>query len=183
MTVAMMIVTALGLCMDTFAVALASGMHAGEHKIRLAFTTALWFAVWQIAMPCIGWLAGRQIEQYIGAYDGFIAFALLAFVGAKMIYEGIRGEDEIQCVDVHRHSRIALLGFATSIDALAVGISCAFLHINAPVFFAIVGITTFSVAYIGVITGNAIGKFFRNKAHVIGGITLMGIGIKILVEH
>jgi putative Mn2+ efflux pump MntP len=135
-------------------------------------------------MPLIGWFLGKQFAQYITSFDHWIAFALLAFVGGKMLVEGIKNEpEEGGCDDKLDLKELFILAIATSIDALAVGISFAFLQVQILPSIILIGITTYILSFVGVVVGNRFGFKFQNKAEIAGGIVLMLIGVNILFEH
>jgi putative Mn2+ efflux pump MntP len=136
-------------------------------------------------MPLIGWFLGMQFEKYIAAFDHWVAFALLVFVGGKMIVEAVKAEStETDCSNDHLdYKELFILAIATSIDALAVGISFAFLEARILTSVLIIGLTTFGLSYLGVALGNRFGSRFKGKAELAGGIILILIGIKILLEH
>jgi len=176
-------VIALGLAMDAFAVSITSGLTIKNLKIKYAFRIALFFGLFQAFMPLIGWLAGLSLKDFISGFDHWIAFWLLCFIGCKMIYESIKiesSEREINPLNVYV---LLVLSVATSIDALAVGISFAFLMISIVTPIIVIGIVTFLLSFIGVFIGNRVGHFFEGKIESIGGLILIGIGIKILIEH
>lgn len=176
-------VIALGLAMDAFAVSITSGLTIKNLKIKYAFRIALFFGLFQAFMPLIGWLAGLSLKDFISGFDHWIAFGLLCFIGCRMIYESIKiesSEREINQLNVYF---LLVLSVATSIDALAVGISFAFLMISIVTPIIVIGIVTFLLSFIGVFIGNRVGHFFEGKFEIIGGLILIGIGIKILIEH
>lgn len=176
---------AVGLSMDAFAVALCKGLNMHKLNYRHAAIIALFFGGFQALMPMIGWVLGSQFDQYISSFDHWIAFILLAFVGGKMLIEGIKNneEDDCSCDDRLEFKELLILAVATSIDALAVGISFAFLEVHILPASLLIGITTFSFSFAGVIIGNRFGNKFENKAEIVGGIVLILIGLKILLEH
>jgi putative Mn2+ efflux pump MntP len=133
-------------------------------------------------MPIIGWLAGLSLRDYISAIDHWIAFGLLSFIGCKMIYESITVQSSKKEINPLNVYVLLVLSVATSIDALAVGVSFAFLKVSIVTPVIIIGTVTFLLSYLGVYIGDRIGHFFENKIEIAGGILLIGIGIKILVE-
>ena len=178
----------VGLAMDAFAVAICKGLSMKKVKTKNAIIVGLFFGGFQAFMPFLGWLLGSQFEQYIVSVDHWIAFGLLGIIGGKMLYEAIKGEDECD----HDHSikeeildikELFILAIATSIDALAVGITFAFLKYPVGLSVTIIGITTFVISVAGVYIGNFFGEKFKKKAEIAGGIILVGIGVKILLEH
>ena len=177
------IVIAFGLAMDAFAVSITSGITIRQLKINNALKIALFFGSFQAIMPIIGWLAGLSLRNFISEIDHWIAFGLLIFIGCKMIYESITiqsSEKEINPLNVYV---LLVLSIATSIDALAVGLSFAILKISIMTPVVIIGSITFALSFLGVFVGDRIGHFFENKIEIAGGLLLIGIGIKILVEH
>lgn len=179
-----LLMIAVGLSMDAFAVALCKGLAMKRVSWRQVALIALFFGGFQALMPLLGWLLGQQWEQYIVAYDHWIAFALLGFIGGKMIWEALQGGDESDPAgDVLRIRELFLLAVATSIDALAVGITFAFLRVNILSSVLLIGATTFVISAAGVIAGKQFGPFLKKKAEIGGGIVLVLIGVKILLEH
>lgn len=177
-----MFLLAIAVSMDAFAAAICKGLKAGKIVWRDVILIALFFGVFQGAMPVIGWFLGSQFEHYITAYDHWIAFFLLVFIGGKMIQEALKNEacPPYICSSV---KEIALLAFATSIDALAVGVTFAL--VQTPIAPAALTFTlvTGTLSAIGVIVGVKFGEHFKKPAELIGGALLILIGIKILVEH
>lgn len=173
---------AFSLAIDAFAVSIANGITITHQRSRSALTMALSFGAFQMFMPAIGWLAGLGLKEFIMGVDHWIAFALLAFIGSKMIYDSTKSE-----VDKKENrlgiSAVLTLSVATSIDALAVGLSFAFLQTYIATPIIIIGIITFILSLIGFFFGNTAGNLMGNKIKVIGGLILIGIGIKILIEH
>lgn len=176
-------IIALGLAMDAFAVSVTSGFTIKILKIRYAFRIALFFGAFQAFMPMIGWLAGNSLKDMITTYDHWIAFGLLAFIGGRMMYESFRPEGEERPCDPMTVYRLLLLSIATSIDALAIGLTLSFLSVEIITPSLIIGIVTFVLSFFGVFLGNRFGHFFESKIEMIGGIILILIGIKILIEH
>jgi putative Mn2+ efflux pump MntP len=176
-------VIALGLAMDAFAVSITSGITLKDLRIRNAATIALFFGSFQAFMPLIGWLAGLSARAFITGVDHWIAFGLLSLIGCKMIYESTKlGPDENK-LDPLNILVLLFLAIATSIDALAVGLSLSFLKIAIFTPALIIGAITFLLSFFGVFLGNISGHFFENKIEIIGGLILIGIGIKIVIEH
>jgi len=173
---------AVGLSMDAFAVALCKGLNMKKMNYKSGFIISLFFGGFQAFMPFLGWLLGIQFEQYIKEIDHWIAFALLAFIGGKMILETAKEEEEeIEAgLDV---KELVVLSLATSIDALAVGITFAFLNVNIVPSVLLIGVITFVLSFVGVTVGNHFGMKLKKKAELAGGIILIMIGLKILLEH
>jgi len=183
MDIISIVLIAFGLAMDAFAVSITSGITIRQLKINNALKIALFFGSFQAIMPIIGWLAGLSLRNFISEIDHWIAFGLLSFIGCKMIYESITiqsSEKEINPLNVYV---LLVLSIATSIDALAVGLSFAILKISIMTPVVIIGTITFALSFLGVFIGDRIGHFFENKIEIAGGLLLIGIGIKILVEH
>lgn len=169
--------------MDALAVSITSGLTIKDLKISNAATIALFFGGFQTFMPLIGWLAGLSAREFITGVDHWIAFGLLSLIGCKMIFESTRigrSEKELDPLNIYV---LLILAIATSIDALAVGLSLSFLKMAILTPAIIIGIITFSLSFIGVFVGNISGHFFENKIEIIGGLILIGIGLKIVVEH
>ncbi|MBC2890122.1 manganese efflux pump MntP [Gordonibacter massiliensis (ex Traore et al. 2017)] len=177
---------AVGLSMDAFAVSVCKGLCMKHLDVRQALVIALFFGGFQALMPLVGWALGTQFEQYITPVDHWIAFVLLAFIGGKMLWDAFRGgEEELSCpadgkLDLRE---LVMLSVATSIDALAVGITFAFLRVDIVSSVALIGATTFVLALAGVAVGHRFGARYEKPATIVGGIVLVLIGTKILLEH
>lgn len=171
---------ATGLSMDAFSVSVTNGLGMKKFDIKKAFIISFFYGFFQFIMPVIGFYAAGIFKGYIEAVDHWVAFILLLLIGIKMITESFEEKEESSDLSI---KVLFLQAIATSIDALAVGIS--FVALNFPVFKAsfIIGITTFILSFIGVLTGKKAGNIFKGKAEILGGVILIGIGIKILVEH
>ena len=172
----------IGLSMDAFAVAICRGLKMTKINYRQMAVIALFFGGFQALMPFIGWLLGSQFERYIVKFDHWIAFVLLAFIGGKMIFEAF-GKDDDDCDEELNIKELFVLAVATSIDALAVGITFAFLQVQIGFAVSIIGITTFLLSSVGVAVGHHFGARYKQKAELAGGIILILIGLKILLEH
>lgn len=177
-----MVLIALGLAMDAFAVSISSGLTIRDCGVRHATLIASFFGGFQALMPVVGWLAGLTLRSYIMAWDHWLAFSLLAFIGGKMIYESTVMEEEDRCTTLSFHLLLGL-SVATSIDALAVGVTFAFLDVLILTPVLIIGAVTFALSYVGVLVGKRLGHFFERRIEVVGGLVLIGIGLKILIEH
>ncbi|MBP3349146.1 MAG: manganese efflux pump [Bacteroidaceae bacterium] len=182
MTLFSLIVLAIGLCMDSFAVSLTSGTLMRPFTMRRACKFALIMALFQGLMPVVGWLLGVGFREYIEAYDHWIALALLLYLGGRMIYEALQ-QEECQCFDPCCTRTAMTMGLATSIDAMAVGISLSFLHVDIVQSAIVIGITTFIFSMAGLLIGKKIGCYLKKGAEIIGGIILILIGVKICIEH
>jgi len=173
---------AVGLAMDAFSVSITRGMIL-KCNLKYALTIAIFFGAFQALMPVAGWLAGEQLAALVEVWAPWIAFILLALVGGKMIYEGLREEDEDEDVcRVFSIRDILILSIATSIDAFAVGVTFAFLNTPILLPILIIGLVTFLLSFIGVYIGKKAGHLFGSKIEVLGGLILIAIGIKILLE-
>lgn len=175
----------VGLSMDAFAVAVCKGLNMRKVNKVHCVVIALFFGGFQALMPLIGWVLGKQFEQYIIAVDHWIAFVLLAIIGGKMIKEALEDEEEEANKSDSRLDikELFVLAVATSIDALAVGITFAFLQVKILPAITIIGCTTFVLSAMGVFIGNIFGSKYKSKAELAGGVILVLIGLKILLEH
>ena len=174
---------ALGLSMDAVAVAVSLGLTIKSLKIHNGFIIGIFFGVFQAIMPVVGWAAGRELKEFIMGVDHWIAFGLLTIIGMKMIYEALRAkemEDEVKTLGMHL---LFMLSIATSIDALAIGVSFGMLNISIITPVLIIGGVTFILSFLAVGFGKHFGRFFRRRVEIFGGIILIGIGVKILLEH
>lgn len=173
----------VGLSMDAFAVALCKGLNMKKINYWHTAIIALFFGGFQALMPLIGWFLGKQFEAYIVSVDHWIAFGLLLYIGGKMISEANKDEEE-ECVsDKLDLKELTIMAIATSIDALAVGITFAFFSVSIYSSITIIGVTTFCLSIVGVMIGNRFGMKFKSKAEIAGGVILILIGLKILLEH
>lgn len=177
----------VGLSMDAFAVSVCKGLGMRKLNKKQALIIGLYFGGFQALMPFVGWLLGSQFQKYITSIDHWIAFILLGFIGGKMMIEAIREWNEEEVVDVMDapidHKNMLVLAVATSIDALAVGITFAFLGTPIVEAITIIGITTMVISIAGVVVGNFFGSRYKSKAEFIGGLILVLLGLKILLEH
>lgn len=174
---------AVGLSMDAFAVSVCKGLAMQKCPLKKAMVCGVWFGGFQALMPTIGYLLGSRFESYITAIDHWIAFILLGFIGVSMIAEACSKKEEE--VDASLGVKtMFLMAVATSIDALAVGITLAFLpDTNVPVAVIFIGITTFVISTAGAKIGNIFGERYKSKAEIAGGVILILLGLKILLEH
>ncbi|MFC1502172.1 manganese efflux pump MntP family protein [bacterium] len=177
------VVIAIGLAMDAFAVSVASGFAIRELRIRHALRIAVFFGVFQAVMPIIGWLAGLSLRDWIIHVDHWIAFGLLGFIGIKMIVESSRLDPTRKKTDPLKLIVLLILAVATSIDALVVGLTFAILQVSIFIPILVIGLITFCLSFTGVYIGDHFGHFFERKIEIAGGVILIGIGIKILIEH
>ncbi len=174
-------IIAVGLSMDAFAVSICKGLSMPKMKWKNAIIAGLYFGGFQAIMPLIGYLLGVGFENKIKAVDHWIAFVLLAFIGANMIKES-RGETE-ELNDSFDVKTMLLLAIATSIDALAVGVSFAFLSVSIIPAILFIGLCTFTFSFFGIKIGNVFGSKYKAKAEFLGGVILILMGLKILIEH
>lgn len=174
---------ALALAMDAFAVSMASGLAARQFHLRHALTMGLWFGGFQALMPLLGWAGGVRLVRLIGGLDHWIAFVLLALVGGKMILEAFELEEVEERPAIPGARMMLVLAIATSIDALAVGLSFAVVQLAILVPIIVIGAVTFVTSAAGVWIGCRGMRFFEKKIEIIGGLILIGIGVKILVSH
>ena len=178
-----LLLLAVGLSMDAFAVSICKGLAMGKIDWKKAGVVGLWFGGFQALMPLIGYFIGAQFAESIQAYDHWIAFALLALIGGNMVREAL-GPKEAEAADSALSFKSMLpLAVATSIDALAVGVTFAFLKVKILPAVSFIGVTTFVLSAVGVRVGAAFGARFRNKAELAGGVILILMGVKILLEH
>lgn len=183
MSLLVQIITALGLSMDAFAVAITSGILIKNLRVIDALKIGLFFGLFQAIMPLLGWLVGIKFSDYIIHIDHWIAFFILSIIGLKMIHESRKDEKNEKTYNPLNNKILLILAIATSIDALAVGVGFSFLQIPILSPVLIIGIITFILSTVGVIIGNKSGVFFKNKAEFLGGIILIIIGFNILFEH
>lgn len=178
-----LLLIAIGLSMDAFAVAVCKGLSVGKTKVRHYIITGLWFGGFQALMPFLGYLLGTTFEKYIVAFDHWIAFILLSVIGINMIKEGF-SKEENETDASFSFKNMLLLAIATSIDALAVGVTFALLP-DVNIFHAIslIGMTTFILSAIGIKIGSVFGMKYKSAAEITGGIILILMGTKILLEH
>jgi manganese efflux pump family protein len=174
---------AIGLAMDAFSVAVATGLVLGSASPRQTFRLSFHFGLFQFLMPIIGWFLGSTVAVYISAYDHWLAFVLLGYVGGKMIWESIFGDGGGLRGDPTKWPTLIVLAVATSIDALAVGLSLALL--NVPVFYpaTVIGIVAAALTFVGLRVGKRAGRLLGIWMERLGGLVLIGIGAKIILEH
>jgi manganese efflux pump family protein len=175
---------AIALAMDAFAVSITSGVTIKKMHLHHALRIAGLFGLFQAIMPVAGWSVGRIAADFVQNFDHWIAFALLLFVGIKMIYEAaIFDKDNDRRSDPLNLYILLTLAFATSIDAAAVGITMSFLNVAIIQPALIIGVITFCISFAGIYIGNKFGDLFGKKIEIIGGLVLIGIGVKIVIEH
>ncbi len=174
-------IIAVGLSMDAFAVAICKGLSLQQMSYKKAVITGCFFGGFQAVMPLIGYMLGTQFQDRIVSIDHWIAFALLSLIGINMIQEAKSNDERVDASFSFKN--MTILSFATSIDALAVGVSFAFLQINIIPAIFIIGVTTFLFSFFGVKIGNLFGSKYKSKAELAGGLILIVMAVKILVEH
>ena len=173
---------AVGLSMDAFAVSVCKGLAMPKCTFKKAAIVGLWFGGFQALMPAIGYILGAQFQEAIASIDHWIAFVLLALIGGNMIHEALDNDEEEADASLDVKTMF-LLAVATSIDALAIGITFASLKVNIIPAVCFIGIVTFIISFAGVKIGNVFGARYKNKAEIVGGIILILLGLKILLEH
>ena len=186
MSVVELFILAVGLSMDAFAVAICKGLCMRKVTIKKAGIVGLYFGLFQAGMPMIGYILGSQFSDKISSIDHWIAFILLSLIGISMIKESLEKEEKSECKTEEEElsfKNMSILAVATSIDALAVGVTFAFLKVNIIPEVSFIGITTLVLSMIGVKIGNIFGVKYKSKAELVGGIILILMGIKILLEH
>ena len=177
------ILIAVSLAMDAFAVSICKGLSMKKMDWKKAIIIALYFGIFQGGMPLIGYLLGVGFEESIKFIDHWIAFGLLAFIGGNMIKEALSKNEDDEVDDKVDFKTMIVLAIATSIDALAVGVTFAFLNVNIVLAVSLIAAITFVISCIGVKLGNVFGDKYEKKAELAGGIVLILIGLKILLEH
>jgi len=176
--------TAIALAMDSFSVSVCGGslLSADCPRRRVAGHTGLVMGGFQAAMPLAGWLGAGLLSQRLAAFDHWIAFGLLAFIGGRMVYEALHPNCD-PSINLGRWSTLAVLGVATSIDALAVGVTYAFVGYAILLPVAVIGLVAFGFSYLGVLLGARVGSLLRDRAPLLGGVLLIALGTRILVQH
>jgi putative Mn2+ efflux pump MntP len=177
------ILIALGLSMDAFAVSVTLGLSVKKIRMKEVVIPGIYFGLFQAFMPFLGYFTGRLFADKIQSVDHWIAFVLLALIGGKIIWESLSKEEKKTTAHQFTFVKMLLLAIATSIDALAVGVTFAFFEINIYIAIIIIGLTTFCISIGGVMIGNFFGAKYQSKAEFIGGAVLVLLGVKILVEH
>ena len=180
MTMIEIFLVGVGLAMDAFAVSICKGLLIKKITLKDSVVIALWFGLFQGVMPLVGYLFGRIFEEVVNSIDHWIAFILLVFIGINMIRESFNKSDNLNKMDF---KTMFLLAVATSVDALAVGVTFAFFDVNIVFSSLMIALITFILSIIGVIIGNRFGDKFQSKAELFGGIILICLGFKILLEH
>ena len=182
MTIIELLLIAVALAMDAFAISICAGLTLQPVNAKNAAIVGLYFGGFQAGMPLIGYLAGTQFADKITAFDHWVAFAVLAIIGGKMVLDS-RGQADESGIKSPNVKTMLPLAIATSIDALAVGVSFAFMQVSIAPAVSAIGVVTFSLSVVGVLVGKIAGLKFKSRAELVGGIILVAMGIKILVEH
>jgi putative Mn2+ efflux pump MntP len=178
-----LLLVAVGLAMDVFAVSLGVGTTGLAASVRPVFRLSFHFGLFQALMTLLGWLAGSAVEPLIVGVDHWVAFGLLAFVGLRMIRSGLSGEDGVPRGDPSRGGTLVLLSLATSLDALAVGLSLAVLRVDILLAALVIGLVSAGLGVTGVLIGNRISQRFGKRMEILGGLLLVGIGARLLLAH
>lgn len=182
MSIVELFILSVGLAMDAFAVSICKGLAMERATLKKAGIVGLWFGGFQALMPLLGFFLGSQFASYVTEIAPWIAFVLLVFIGGNMIREAFGTEEEDKDSSLAA-GKMFMLAIATSIDALAVGVTFAFLNVNIVEAVSLIGVITFLISAIGVKIGNIFGSRYKKKAEISGGVILILLGIKILVEH
>ena len=177
-----LLVIAVGVSMDAFAVSVCKGMSVRRLRSSHVLSAAIWFGGFQALMPLAGYFLGVSFAEYVTEFDHWISFVLLGIIGGKMIKESLAGDSVEADPDFSFRTMLAL-ALATSIDALAVGVSFAFLKVDIWIAVLLIGITTAAFSGVGILVGNRFGAHYKSKAEFAGGVILVVIGVKILLEH
>ena len=177
------ILIALSMAMDAFAVCLGVGAAKQNNGSRAAFRLSFHFGFFQFLLPIIGWFAGLSVVRFIESYDHWVAFLLLTFVGGRMIRSGIHGEEETHKNDPSRGWNMVLLSIAVSIDALAIGLSLAIMNLEIWYPAVVIGVVTGLMSLLGLRLGNRLGRRFGKRMEIIGGVVLIAIGVRIVLAH
>jgi putative Mn2+ efflux pump MntP len=177
------VIIAFGLAMDAFVVSIVSGGAQKDLHIKHALQIAVFFGSFQAFMPLLGSVAGLSFKGYIIDYDHWVAFGLLSAVGGKMIYESFRIESIERNLDPSKIYVLLVLSVATSIDALAIGVTLSLITSSIITAVLIIGMVTFALSYLGVYIGKKFGHFFESRIEALGGLFLIGLGVKILIQH
>jgi putative Mn2+ efflux pump MntP len=177
------LIIALSLSADCFAVALSSSISQKSFSLLRLLRLSLLFGIFQSLMALIGWLAGRTVVDIIAAYDHWVAFGLLLIIGGRMIWQSFRGGEGGAARNMDSWLILVILSIATSIDALAVGLSFAFLKVNLAMAIITIGVTAFVITIIGSLLGKRVGALVGERAEMVGGVILILIGLRILLEH
>ncbi len=183
MSIVEIMLIAVGLAMDAFAVALGIGTTQAATGRRAVFRLSFHFGLFQFLMPILGWLAGSSIAQFISAFDHWVALVLLAFVGGRMVQSGLDPNGESYRTDPSRGRTLLMLAVATSIDAFAIGLGLAMLNINIIYPSTIIGVVAAGFTLLGLALGSRLGAWFGKRMEVVGGLVLIGIGLRVVITH
>ncbi len=179
------VLIAISLAFDCLAVSIAGGVvyKNSNNRVKYALKVGVFFGLFQMLMPLLGWWAGYSFKNLISNFDHWIAFGLLAIIGIKMIYEGSKAESDEKKKNIINNGTLIILSVATSIDALAVGITFGLIKVSPVFSILIIGFFSFMFSFIGFMSGSKAGNFFKGKIEIIGGAVLILIGAKIILEH
>ena len=183
MSVVEILLIAVGVAMDAFAVSLGIGTTAYAEGRRPLFRLSFHFGLFQALMPVLGWLAGTTVAHLIASVDHWVALSLLAFVGVRMIRSGMDSDGDSHSRDPSRGGNLILLSVATSIDAFAIGLGLAMLQVSIVFPVIVIGIVTAGLSLAGLLTGHRLGKAFGKRMEILGGLILIGIGVRIVITH
>ncbi len=183
MSIVEVLLIAVGLAMDAFAVCLGAGTTRFVNGPRPVFRLSFHFGLFQALMPILGWLSGSFVAQYISAFDHWIAFGLLAFVGGRMVRSGLDPEGECHETDPSRGGTLIMLAIATSIDAFAVGLTLAMLDVNILYPAAVIGVVCAALSIADMVLGHRLGCTFGKRMEVVGGLILILIGLRVVISH
>lgn len=183
MDILTLLLIAVGLAMDVFAVSLGVGTSRFGKPLRTKLRLAFHFGLFQGGMTLLGWLAGTQITSWIAGFDHWVAFGLLTFIGIRMILSGANLNEESHLVDPSRGASLVMLSVATSLDALAIGLSLAFLDSNILIASIVIGAVSAMLSILGSVFGGTLGARFGKRMEILGGILLIGIGVRIVITH
>ena len=183
MNVFELFVVAVGLSMDAFAVAICIGLSMAKTNVKKALIVGLYFGVFQAVMPVIGYMVASQFAEHVTRYSHLVVFVLLSFLGMKMIWSSFKKEEYSDQEAVLKPIKMIPLALATSIDAMAVGVSFAFLYVSIVPAVSLIGVVTLVISMIGVKIGNVFGVRFKSKAELAGGLILVAMGVWVLLEH
>lgn len=173
----------IGLAMDAFAVSVCKGLASKKDFIKTGIACGIWFGIFQALMPLLGWLLGTTVSEYIESFSSYIAFGLLAFLGIKMIVEAVKDSDDEETESSLSFKVMIVFALATSIDALAAGLSLAAVDANIWIAILLIGVITCIISFIGAVIGARVGTKFKTKAEIAGGVILILIGLKVLIEY
>ena len=183
MTVIEILIIAVGVSMDAFAVSICKGLSVGKVRPRHVFSAGIWFGGFQALMPLVGYFLGVSFTDFVSNVDHWIAFILLGIIGGNMLKESFHRDEACDVDPDFSFKTMLAMAVATSIDALAIGVSLAFLKVNIWLAVVLIGLTTGTFSSIGILIGNLFGCRYKSKAEFVGGFILVAMGLKILLEH